>query len=475
MVAANVVVKVWRTLALAAIVAALGTYIYVVERPRVADEQAGDFLLDLKPKEVTSITLRYPSTAPIRLERDGDGWRLREPLDFPADSGIVERLLDQIAETKVERRIKTSGAEPLATYGLDGDGQQARISLATSAAAKLPDLVVGRTTPVGYSAFVRLEGSDEIVVTPLIFHTGIKKTVLELRKKRLFEIDPTRVIAMRVGDGAGGIQMERRGDDWEIKAPIETRADAEQARALISSLNEIEALEFFDSPRPSDDVIGSGGLHVRATLAGGDEIGFRLGKPVDSDPSGHYLVRDSDGLVVKVEPATAVKFPKDVNTLRDKRLFSCEANDLADVRFERADGQSFALSQSGGQWTVTPAPADGTLRDNVVRRTVSGLLGLAGADVAAEDTAPSDLAAFGLDSPVVDVDLLRRDGSSCGRALAGIRGPSSETPAYYVKRATNGLVMTLPSYLFSRIDVRRDDLIEIKPAPAPLAPADKPE
>ena len=269
--------------------------------------------------------------------------------------------------------------------------------------------------------------------------------------------------------------MERHGDDWEIKAPIATRADTEQARALVSSFNEIEALEFFDSPPPSDDVIGSGGLHVHATLAEGGEVGFRLGKPANSEPPGHYLVRDSDGLVVKVEPATAVKFSKDVNTLRDKRLFRCDADDVADVRFERADGQSFALSQKDGRWTVTPAPADGTLRDNVVHRTVSGLLGLAGTDVAAENAAPADLAGFGLDSPVVDVDILRRDGSSCGRALAGVRGPGSETPAYYVKRAANGLVMTLPSYLFSRIDVRRDDLVEAKPPPAPPAPAEAPK
>jgi len=466
-------VNLWRTLALAVIVAALGTYIYVVERPRVANEAVGDFLIALNPKDVRAVTLHYPSTPTIRIEREGDSWRLREPLNFPADGGVVDRLLDQIAETKAERRIKLADAEPLATYGLEGDGQQARVSLETSAGTKPPDIVVGRATPVGYSAFAKLDGADEIVVTPLIFHTGIKKTVLELRKKRLFEVDPTQVIAMHLSDGTHDVDLERRGDEWMIKSPVETRADPEQARALATSLNELEAMDFFDSLRPGadDDVVGSGGLRFSAKLSEAGDVGFRLANHIEGSPPGYYLVRDGDNLVAKVEEAVQVRFAKDVNALRDKRLYSCEVADVGEIRFDRSDGGSFALSAKDGQWTVVPTEGSGTVRDNIASRTVGSLVALAGKDVAMENATSTDLSGFGLDVPIVEAEVLRRDGTSCGRALAGVKDPKSETPAYYVKRADNGLVMTLPSYLYSRIDVRRDDLIEAKPAAAEPPPA----
>jgi hypothetical protein len=81
------------------------------------------------------------------------------------------------------------------------------------------------------------------------------------------------------------------------------------------------------------------------------------------------------------------------------------------------------------------------------------------------------LAVFGLNSPAVEVEVLRKDGSSCGRALAASVGAESPTPAYYVKREDDGLVTTLPSYLFSRLDVRREDLIAVKDEQPGSAPA----
>jgi hypothetical protein len=229
-------------------------------------------------------------------------------------------------------------------------------------------------------------------------------------------------------------------------------------------------MDFFDSIHPGEDadVVGSGGLRFTATLAEAGDVGFRLGRHIEGSPPGYYLIRDSDGLVAKVEEAIQVRFAKDVNALRDKRLYSCEADDVGEIRFERSDGGSFAMSEKDGKWTVAPIQGTGAVRDNIVRRTINGLVTLAGQDVATDNAAPGDLAAFGLDVPVVEAEILKRDGTSCGRAQAGIKDPKSETPAYYVKRADGGLVMTLPSYLYSRIDVRRDDLVETKqPAAAP--------
>jgi hypothetical protein len=472
-VAAHFVVKLWRTLALAVVVGALGVYLYIVERPRVTDEAAGDSLINLQPKDVASVTLLYPSSPAIRVEREGDNWQLREPVAFPADDVVVERLLDQIAETKVERRIKTEKAQSFATYGLEGNGEQARISFTTSTDTKIPDVIVGRTTPVGYSAFARVEGADDIVLTPLLLHTGIKKTVLELRKKRLFEVDAQQVVAMRIDDAGRAVELERRGDEWIIKSPIESRADPEQVRDLVSALNEMEALDFFDAP-PSDYVAtDTSALAFRATLATGGDVGFRLGKSVESTPPGRYLERSSDRLLVKIEEAAKLRFSKDVNTLRDKRLYRCSSDDAASIRFERDDGGSFALERNGDAWTLKPAMENATVRDAAVRRAVGALVTLAGKDVAMNDAkSESDLAAFGLDVPVNEVEILKADGSSCGRAMTGIKGADSASAAYYVKRSDDGLVMTLPSYLFSRIDLRRDDLVDRKPDPAvpPSAP-----
>jgi hypothetical protein len=167
----------------------MGAYIYLVERPRMAEEGREDLLVHLDPAEVGRLVLRYSDKPTITVVREGEDWRMTEPLATQADDGQVERLLEQIAKTTAERRIPAAEAENLDVYGLEGDGTHARISIELDDGTSLPDIVVGRTTPVGYQAFARLDGHDDVVVTPLIFHTGVNKTVFDLRDKKLFPVD----------------------------------------------------------------------------------------------------------------------------------------------------------------------------------------------------------------------------------------------------------------------------------------------
>jgi len=465
-------VKFWRTWLFALLALGLGAYIYLVERPHMAHESGPDLVLDVSVPEVSTLTLHYPDGPEIEVARDGDQWRIRRPIDFAADGMAVEALLRQIAETKAERRIKAEDAEPLATYGLDADGKRARVSISLRDGTKLPDLIVGDPTPVGYGAFVRVDGRDEIIVAPLLLHTGVKKTVLDLRDKQMFDVDPTQVIAMAVGVGARAVQIERRGDEWMLVSPIETGADPDQARALISSLNAVRALEFYDSPVEGGDGTDAPTNTFRATLGEGRQVGFRLGRAIEGASPGYYLRRDSDGQVVKVDQSVEVQFDKDRSALRDKRLFRCSEQEISEVRFERADGAGFALKRSGDDWSVSPPPENGTVRQTIAHRTVVGLATLAGNEVASENATTKDqLGAFALDSPAVVVEAVRQDGSSCGRALASVVGPDSPTPAHYVTREDSGLVTTLPGYLYSRLDVRRDDLIAAKAEPPASVPA----
>ena len=464
--------KFWRTWLVAALALGLGAYIYVVERPRLADESGPDLVLKLDVPQVTALKLHYPDEPEIELARDGDKWRLRQPIDFPADGPAVESLLQQIADTKAERRIKLTEAEPLATYGLDGDGKRARVSVTLKGDDKVPDLIVGQTTPVGYSAFARVEGRDEILVVPLLLHTGVKKSVFDLRNKQLFDIDPANVTAMEIGVGERTVRMERRGDAWVIVSPQQIPADPDQARALVSSLNAIQALEFYDTPTAGGDGTDAPVAAFRATVGDGQVVGFRLGRAIEGAAPGYYLRRDGDGLVAKVDQSAKIQFDKDRSALRDKRLFTCTDREIAEVRFERADGAGFVLKKTGDDWSISPPPEDGSVRQSVAQRTVVGLAVLAGNEVASENAeTTTQLAAFGLDSPAVEVEVLRQDGSSCGQASAATIGADSPNPAYYVKRSDSGLVTTLPSYLFSRLDVRRNDLIAVKSERAAQQPA----
>jgi len=468
LVEALVTVKAWRTLLLAALATALGAYIYLVERPKLDTEGAEEHLVTFDPAEVTRLDLRYPGEPEISLVRDGAEWHLAEPIQTAADGPTVDRLVDQIAKIKVERRIKAADAQPLATYGLEGDGERAKVDVTLADGKVVPAIVVGKTTPVGYQAFVRLGDSNEVVVTPLIFHTGVKKTVLELRDKKLFAFDQDTISRIRIRTADATLDIERDGDDWRITSPIADRAEPGQIATLLSSIASMTAIDYYDGAAVDKPAFGLDAPSATVTLTAkdGTSTEFAIGKAAATPPSGVYLERLGDGQVVKAPDWVDKRFAADPTPYRDKHLFFCDPNEITRMSFERADGDDFVLFEDeAGEWQMDPPPTEGrVVRSSVVTRRRGGLVALAGDAIVAEKALSSaDRASYGLDKPQVTVELTLRDGSSCGRAAGAVVDAGSEQAKYYVIRLADSLIMSVPQYQYSRINALRDDFLESNP------------
>jgi len=467
-------VKIWRTLLFAVVAVSLGLYIWLVEKPRMAAEGAPDTLVQFDPVHVARLHLAYPQAPSLTLIKDKDHWRLTEPIQADADDEAVKRLLDQIANTKAERRIPKAEAEELGTYGLDGNGTRARVSMTLDDGAELPDIVLGNTTPVGFQAFAHVDGKDEVILVPLLLHTGINKTPFDLRQKKMFPIEPANATGATLTNGGTTVDLEREGDRWKITSPVQDEADPDQVGSLLRSLNEISAEAYYDGAEADRKAFGltSPTLTFQARFGDGNVAGFRLGGKTTESPPGYYLERISDGQVAAVPQWVQVRFAQDVNALRDKRVFHCEQGDIGKISFERRDGASFAITKDEkGMWEIEP-DQDRPVQNAVADRLLAGIATLAGKDIVAESAdTPEKLAPYGLDAPTVQVEATNNAGQSCGKALAAVVGETTETPKYFVKRADTGTVMSIPAYLYSRLKMRSDDLLEPKKDPAPATPA----
>jgi hypothetical protein len=449
-VEALVVVSRLRISIAALTVCGLGAYIYFIELPRVRTEAETALLLRFDPDRASALRLRYPDHTDIALERRDGRWRLVEPIAVAADEPTIDRLLRQIQETAIERRIPASEAEDLSVYGLAGDGEQARVTIALSDGTILPDIVVGRTTPVGFQAFARLEDSHDVLLTPLIFHTGIKKSIFELREKRIFTVDPTAVAKIRLHSGSDEILLERRDARWTMITPLVDLADENQVQTILSSIVELEALEFPDDSPPRNET--SALLEFGIVMADGSESGLRVEDRRHESIQGYHASRLPDGLAVVVPEWVASRFRVDVDEIRNKRLFDCDANEIVEMRFRRADGTGFALIENPDKtWRLEP-PAERPVRTDLALRRRNALATVAGnMIVASRALDAAGLAIYGLDAPAADVEIISRQGESCGRALGGIVDSETGHPTYYVKRAQDGIVMSVPEYLFSRL------------------------
>ena len=452
-----------RTCLFAALAVALGAYIFLVERPRMAAEAEPDRLVTFEPDRVDELALDYPSGVSISLSKTGGSWQMTAPLKTAADGPVVERLLASIKDLELERRIPLEDAEGLEVYGLKGQGSQARISIELDDGSALPPIVVGNTTPVGFSAFARLEGEDEVVVTPLLFHSGVKKNVFDLRNKRLFPVRASEAISLSIRAQSDDIELERAGNRWLIKEPIEDEADPGQVRAMLSSLGELKALAFFDDEEAAggDTGLQRPQLEVKAEIGGAGMVGFSLGNTDrERSPAGVFLERHEDGQLAKVEEAVLVRFSKDLNSLRDKRVFSCEPSKISHIEFDRSAGDGFALRRGhNGTWFMDGSPAT-EVKQAIAARASNSLADLAGTRIVADGgSTRAELAPYGLDHPEIELSVTLEDGTVCGRVLASATDRGGETPKYFLKKTPGGAVMSVPEYIFSRLDRRKEDFL----------------
>jgi hypothetical protein len=96
-------------------------------------------LADLKPDQITKLTVEKKS-GKMTLQRDADKkWKLLESVQGVIDNDALQRLLDEFAALPAEEFVR-EGRENLAEYGLD----QPEATLTATAGDKTYTLVLGK-------------------------------------------------------------------------------------------------------------------------------------------------------------------------------------------------------------------------------------------------------------------------------------------------------------------------------------------
>lgn len=145
--------------------------------------------LDLPTDEVTHISVVLPD-AELNLEKQGSQWFTRVPVDMPADSATVARVLTELGDLSLNNRA-TSNTDRYGVYGID--------STATTVTLTWPDgseeIVISRQGRDYMSIYVRI-GDD-----PNVYSTNGRVTINQ---------DPERWRDRRVVDLGMGVVTSAR-------------------------------------------------------------------------------------------------------------------------------------------------------------------------------------------------------------------------------------------------------------------------
>jgi hypothetical protein len=335
---------------LALVVIGLGGFILLVERHQPTTdertERADRVFPGLDGDEISSIELTTGSGA-VSLVQVDDGWRLTEPLDYPADATAVRSLVSAIEALDAERSLPLDEVE-LADFGLDEPPLGVTLG---SLDGRRFSLTVGAEMPLGSKRAIRVGDDDEIVVTSSAFVSSLDKQVDQWRSRDVVDVLEHDLASVEISSGEDTIHAVRSGDRWQLTEPVADLADREQMRSLISELNALRVGDFLTA---DSDTAGLGlePPEYRVVLLPSDgraPLTVELGHPEEGDSSGTIACWRNGQDLFRVPDTIRTRLAKAPVLWRSSKVWNFSSWDVAAMELTNPTEEMF-LDRADGLW-----------------------------------------------------------------------------------------------------------------------------
>ena len=343
---------------LAAVVVALLAYIVLFERHQpTSDEKRRDadkVLQGLETDDVTGL-LVVGVDGQVRLEKVGDDWWLREPLDYPADATTVSSTLSSLAGLSADRRLAVDEVDT-SEFGLDAPEAEVTLSMADGSDVSF---VVGEEMSLGSKRPIRLAASTEIAITPGWFMTDLGREIDDWRSREVTGVQSDQVASIEIEAGEDTIRAVRIGDAWRLLSPMEDVGDRDHLEALVSDLGALRIEEFLDGEIDTS-VLGLDAPEYSLMVVrsdGGEPLRLELGATREGSGGSEVACRRGDGDYFWAQDRVRTRLSKAPVLWRSKKVADIDTWEVEGLRLT-SSGATVELEKVDFQWRFAADAAE---------------------------------------------------------------------------------------------------------------------
>ncbi len=347
----------WRNLGiLAALLAALGAYVYFYEvkgeKNRQEAEEKAKKLFQIEDKDIAALNIKQEGQE-IVLQKDKDVWKLVSPIQSKADKYAADGLASDFASARIERTLDEPGLN-LKTYGLDPASVKVSAKLNNG---KAQELELGQKDFSESSAFARIPGQNKVYVISSSLLNSATKKLIEFRDKSVLEFQRDQAKELTILAKGKEFDFEKSGDNWMVKKPFQSRGDRTEIDSILSDLEYAKVEDFVQLPLEDLKSYGLNSPEVRVDLFLGENRARKsllIGKKVDN----LYYARDESKTdVFKIKEDLFKKLDVDPKKIRDKKVLRIERAELIQAEV-KLSGKEFAFAKgSDDKWKVNKPEA----------------------------------------------------------------------------------------------------------------------
>jgi len=410
----------WKTtLVLFVIAAGVFAYLFFVERNRPGTEEAtrqAQNVVNFSRDKVNGIVIQNGDDQ-IDIRRRDDKWRLEIPIKDQADGSVVNNLLLDLENWQKDAAISAKEMEAdknkLADYGLANP----KLRLKLIGPDTPPEIFFGKDAALEGKMYVRFGNSKETFLANQSVKKAIDKKPEDFRDRKLTDLIMAQVVRVVLKTSAGELELQKKGDHWDILKPLHTRADDQKVSDLIAQVTTARIQQFVADDRGDLHPYGLAEPHGSLTLFAQDDKSagrtdssrgeqgrtLQIGGPATAGE------KEKDQVYVRFSPRGFVyTLPKKIeeilnsrpNDLRDRHLVRIDTKILDRLTIDAPGKGRTVFARKDENWTIASrnnAPAN----SGEVRRLIDRLQNEQVTKFV-EDVA-SNLPKYGLDKPQLTV------------------------------------------------------------------------
>lgn len=414
----------WKTtLVLFAIVLALGLYIKFFESKQPGTEEAkrqAQNVVNFKRDKIDGVIIQNGDDK-IDIRRHENKWRLEAPIKDQADTSLISNLLLDLENWQKDATISAkeidADKKKLNEFGLT----RPKLRLKLLGEGAPPEILFGKDAALEGKMYVRFDNSRETYLANQSIKKDIEKKADDFRDRKLTDLITAQVSRVRLKTPAGEMEMEKKGDHWEIVKPLRARGDDQRIGDLIAQVTTARIQQFVADDRGDLRPYGLAEPRGAVTLFGPDDKQgqtLQIGSVPEKQPDQVYVRFSPRAFVYTLPKKSEEVLNARPNDVRDRHLVRIDTNVLDRITIDAAGKGKTVLARKDENWTIASrnnAPAN----VSEVHRLIEALKNEQVTKFV-EDVA-SNLPNYGLDKPQLQLTFSSFASENTAESKAGER------------------------------------------------------
>jgi hypothetical protein len=393
------------TLILLAIALAGLVYIKFYESKKPGTEEAqrqSRNVVNINREKIDGVVIQNGDDK-IDIRRRDNKWRLETPIKDQADNALINNLLSDVESWQKDATISAKEIEAdkarLSEYGLS----KPKLRLKLLGPDAPPEILFGKDAALEGKMYVRFENSKDAFVADQSVRKAIEKKPEDFRDRKLTDLILAQISRVVLKTAAGEMELQKKGDHWEIVKPLRARGDDQKIGDLIAQVTTARIQQFVGDDRGDLYPYGLAEPRGSITLFGQDDKQgqmLQVGGVPDKQKDQVYVRFSARGFVYSLPKKIEEILNTKPNDLRDRHLVRIDTKILDRITIDAPGRGKTVLARKEENWTIASrsnAPAN----SGEVRRLIDTLQNEQVTKFV-EDVA-SNLAKYGLDQPQLQV------------------------------------------------------------------------